>query len=112
MGFELHAFDSDRGRHDGDAKTLRQVDLALDPRAVAQRGYGNPAALEVRRQIGNMAQTFDATALESGHGGRHFAADQKGFYIGQSIAHLRPDFAREPLYGVHVRRVAVSTDEK
>ena len=33
--FELHAFDRDRGRDDGDAEVLRQVDLALDTGTVA-----------------------------------------------------------------------------
>ena len=92
MVFELHAFDPDRGRHDGDAKALRQVDLALDPRAVAQRCDGNPAALEVRSQISDIARTFDAAARESGHGRRHFTADQKDLHIGESIAHLVVSF--------------------
>src|SRR5207245_6075964 len=111
MVLELHAFDADRGRDDGDAPALRQVDLALYPRAVAQRCDGNPGALEVRGQIGYVARTFDATARESRHGRRHFTADQKDFRLGEPIAHPRPNFTREPLNGVHIRRMAVSADE-
>ena len=49
-GRERHALDRRRRRHDRQAVAHRQVDLALDAGAVAQRRDRHPAAGEIRRR--------------------------------------------------------------
>ena len=52
---QVHALDRRRRRHDRQAVAHRQVDLALDAGAVAQRRDRDAAAAEIRRHVGNVA---------------------------------------------------------
>ena len=54
-GRQMHSLDRRRRRHDRQAVAHRQIDLALDPGAIAQRRHRYAAASEIRRHVGHEA---------------------------------------------------------
>ena len=108
---EVHPLDRRRRGDHRQAVAHREVDLALDARAVAQRRDRRAAAGEERRDVGHVPRDDEVRRGERADRRRHLAADDVGGHAGQPLAHLRQHLARIPEHGVGVRRVLEAADE-
>ena len=110
-GREMHAFDRRGGRDDRQAVAHCQIDLALDAGAVAERRDRDPAAVEIRRDVGNVARNHEIGRRKRLDRRGHHAADDDRAHPRQPLAQQRQNLARIPQHGVGVRRMLEAADE-